>query len=110
MTESPSLGPGRPVAFDAYRLDIPRHRLWQGEREIPLRLGRLVTKDALHREVWPDTAASDNTLTQVIAELRQVGPAIAAAGHGREPVAQRSSLPAGRLCFPWARGRGGAAR
>lgn len=84
MTESSSLVPGGPVAFDAYRLEVDRHRLWRGEQEIPLRPkswdalcylvarpGLLVTKEALHREIWPDTAVSDNTLTQVITELRQ---------------------------------------
>jgi hypothetical protein len=63
MTESPSLVPGRAIAFDAYQLDVARHRLWQGDREIPLRPkswdvlcylverpGLLVTKEAIHRE------------------------------------------------------------
>ena len=35
------------------------------------RPGLLVTKDVLHRAIWPDTAVSDDTLTKVIAELRQ---------------------------------------
>jgi predicted ATPase/DNA-binding winged helix-turn-helix (wHTH) protein len=102
MTESPSLVPGRPIAFDAYRLDIARHRLWRGENEIPLRPkswdvlcylvdrpGLLVTKEAIHREVWPDTAVSDNTLTQVITDLRQAlgdsprTPRIIETVHGR---------------------------
>jgi DNA-binding winged helix-turn-helix (wHTH) protein len=102
MTESSSRVPGRPVGFDAYQLDVARHRLCRGEHEIPLRPkswdvlcylverpGLLVTKDALHREMWPDTAVSDNTLTQVITELRQAlgdkprTPRIIETVHGR---------------------------
>jgi DNA-binding winged helix-turn-helix (wHTH) protein len=76
--------PGQRVAFDAFVMDIGRHRLWRDEQEIPLRpkawdvlcylLERpdlLVTKEVLHRAVWPDAAVSDDTLTKVIAELRQ---------------------------------------
>ena len=33
--------------------------------------GLLVSKDALHREVWPDAAVSDDTLTKSIGELRR---------------------------------------
>src|SRR5215475_8653624 len=77
--------PPAALAFDAFRLDIARHRLWRGEREMPLRPkswdvlcylvsrpGLLVTKDALHREIWLGTAVSDDTLTKSIAELRQI--------------------------------------
>ena len=65
-------------------MDVSRHRLWREGREIPLRpkswdvlrylIGRpglLVSKDALHREVWPDAAVSDDTLTKSIGELRR---------------------------------------
>ena len=83
MAES-SLAPGRRVAFGDCQLDVASHRLWKGGREVPLRPkswdvlrflvehpGRLVTKEALHREVWPDTVVSDDTLTKSISELRQ---------------------------------------
>src|SRR5215475_3664833 len=84
MTTPSTLAPGQVVAFDIFQLDIARHRLWRGEREIPLRPkswdllcylvarpGVLVAKEILHREIWPDTAVSDDALTKVIAELRQ---------------------------------------
>ena len=78
------------------------HRLWRGAREIPLRpeawetlcylLQRpdfLVTKDALHQAIWADTSVSDDTLTKVIAELRQALEDNPRAGHlprsGRRP-------------------------
>src|SRR5262245_14063375 len=102
MPKSPPEVRGQQVAFDAYVMDIGRHRLWRDEQEIPLRPkawdvlcyllerpGLLVTKDVLHRAIWPDTAVSDDTLTKVIAELRQVlgdnprPPRIIETVHGR---------------------------
>src|SRR5262245_34200322 len=93
---------GLQVVFDALHMDIPRHRLWRGEQEIPLRPkawdvlcyllerpGLLVTKDVLHRAIWPDPAVSDDTLTKVIAELRQAlgenprAPRVIETVHGR---------------------------
>src|SRR5262245_62140377 len=84
MPKPPSEVPGPQIVFDAFHMDVPRHRLWRGEQEIPLRPkawdvlchllerpGLLVTKDVLHRAIWPDTAVSDDTLTKVIGELRQ---------------------------------------
>src|SRR5262245_23298173 len=83
MVKPSTLIPGRAVTFDAFCLDIARHRLWRGEQEIPLRPkswdmlcylvarpGLLVAKETLHREIWRDTAVSDDALTKVIAELR----------------------------------------
>jgi DNA-binding winged helix-turn-helix (wHTH) protein/tetratricopeptide (TPR) repeat protein len=83
VAESPSLA-DREVVFGPFRLDVVSHRLWRGEREIPLRPkswdvlcylvgrpGHLVTKEALHRAIWADTAVSDDTLTKSIGELRQ---------------------------------------
>src|SRR5262245_49610999 len=100
--ESPPEAADRQVTFDAFHLDIGRHRLWRGEQEIPLRPkawdvlcyllerpGLLVTKDVLHRAIWPDTAVSDDTLTKVIAELRQAlgddarAPRVIETVHGR---------------------------
>src|SRR5262245_46981859 len=84
MPTSPREVPGQQIAFDAFRLDIGRHRIWRGDQEIALRPkawdvlcyllerpGLLVTKEVLHRAVWPGTAVTDDTLTKVIAELRQ---------------------------------------
>jgi DNA-binding winged helix-turn-helix (wHTH) protein/tetratricopeptide (TPR) repeat protein len=102
MIKSSSPVPGRQVAFDAFRLDFARHRLWRGEQEIPLRPkswdllcyllgqpGLLVAKEILHREIWPDTAVSDDALTKVVAELRQTlgdnprAPRLIETVHGR---------------------------
>ena len=68
------------ITFDAFHLDLARHRLWRGDREVPLRpkawdvlcylIERpdlLVTKEALHRAIWSDTSVSDDTLTRLIA-------------------------------------------
>jgi len=35
------------------------------------REGRLVSKDEIHREVWPDAFVTDDALTRCIAELRR---------------------------------------
>src|SRR5262245_18052900 len=102
MPKSPSEVAGQQVAFDAFRMDIPRHRLWRGKQEIPLppktwdvlcylleRPDLLITKDALHRAIWPDTVVSDDTLTNVLAELRQAlgenprSPRVIETVHGR---------------------------
>jgi DNA-binding winged helix-turn-helix (wHTH) protein len=102
MPKSPPKVAGQQVVFDAFHMDIPRHRLWRGDQEIPLRPkawdvlcyllerpGLLVTKDVLHRAIWPDTAVSDDTLTKVIAELRQAfgenprAPRVIETVHGR---------------------------
>ncbi len=102
MTKPWTLAPAHEVAFDAFHLDIARHRLWRGEREIPLRPkswdvlcclvaqpGFLVAKETLHREIWPDTAVSDDALTKVIAELRRTlgdnprAPRLIETVHGR---------------------------
>jgi DNA-binding winged helix-turn-helix (wHTH) protein len=65
-------------------MDLASQRLWHGDVEIRLRPkswdvlrylverpGLLVTKEALHGEVWRDTAVSDDVLTQSIGELRR---------------------------------------
>jgi DNA-binding winged helix-turn-helix (wHTH) protein/tetratricopeptide (TPR) repeat protein len=79
-----SVAPGRDVVFDGFRMDVAGQRLWRGPRAIRLRPkswdvlrylverpGLLVTKEAIHREIWRDTAVSDDTLTQSIGELRR---------------------------------------
>src|SRR5262245_21680316 len=94
-------------------MDVPRHRLWRAGQEIPLRPkawdvlcyllerpGLLVTKEALHRAIWPETAVSDDTLTKVIAELRRALGENARAprvietvhGHGFRLVAEVSGV------------------
>ena len=102
MTNPATLVPVDEVAFDAFHLDVARHRLWRGKHEITLRPkswdvlcylvarpGLLVTKATLHREIWPDTAVSDDALTKVIAELRQTlgdssrAPRLIETVHGR---------------------------
>jgi len=76
--------PGPCYVFGTFRLDVASHRLWQGELIIPVRPkswdllqffverpGHLVRKEAVHRHIWPDTAVSDDTITQSIRELRR---------------------------------------
>ena len=71
-------------AFGPFHMDVASHRLWHGSREIRLRpksweilrylverAGLLVTREALHHEIWRDTTVSDDTLTQSIMELRR---------------------------------------
>lgn len=66
-------------------MDLAGQQLWAGDRAIPLRpkswdvlrrlaeqAGLLVTKEALHHDVWQDAAVSEDTLTQSISELRKV--------------------------------------
>jgi DNA-binding winged helix-turn-helix (wHTH) protein/tetratricopeptide (TPR) repeat protein len=75
---------GRCFLFDTFQLDVASHRLWRGKQIVPVRPkswdllqyfverpGHLVTKDAVHRHIWPDTAVSDDTITQSIRELRR---------------------------------------
>jgi DNA-binding winged helix-turn-helix (wHTH) protein len=83
MTEPSLLVPVRLIAFDACHLDVARHRLRRGEHDLPAAqvvgsplLSRRAARparhqEALYREIRPDTAVSDNTLTQVSIELRQ---------------------------------------
>jgi DNA-binding winged helix-turn-helix (wHTH) protein len=65
-------------------MDVASHRLCRGRRDIRLRpkswdilcylverAGLLVTREALHREIWPDTVVSGDRLTQSIMELRR---------------------------------------
>jgi DNA-binding winged helix-turn-helix (wHTH) protein len=71
-------------AFGPFHMDVAGHRLWRGRRDIRLRpkswdvllylirrAGLLVTRDAVHREIWRGAAVSDDTLTQSILELRR---------------------------------------
>jgi DNA-binding winged helix-turn-helix (wHTH) protein len=116
MTKSQSLAPGRWVAFDTFQMDLAGQRLRRGDRDIALRPkswdvlrylverpGMLITKEALHRGIWPEVVVSDDTLTKSISELRQAlsdsprTPRIIETVHGRgfRFVAQVQDIGAG---------------
>jgi len=70
--------------FGTFELDLDRGFLVQGGREVGLRPksfdvlrhlvvhhGRLVSKDDLTAAVWPDTAVTDNSLSQCLFEIRR---------------------------------------
>src|SRR5262245_15045661 len=84
MTTAASPTPGRGFVFAPFRLDLVSQQLWRDQSVIRLRPkswdllrylverpGHLVTKAAVHRELWRDTVVSDDTLTQLIKELRR---------------------------------------
>jgi len=71
--------------FGDFRLEVRERRLLRDGRPISLtakvfetlkilldRPGRLLTKDELIRQVWPDTVVEENNLTHNISVLRQV--------------------------------------
>src|SRR4029077_6166059 len=73
------------IRFPPFALDVPNARLYRGDEVIPLRgktlavleylvarPGRLVTKDELLREVWPEVHVSEDVLVGCVHELRQV--------------------------------------
>jgi len=49
-----------------------RPKTFEVLRSLAERSGKLVSKDVLYREVWPDLAVSDDSLSQCIHELRQL--------------------------------------
>ncbi|HEV8181998.1 MAG TPA: winged helix-turn-helix domain-containing protein, partial [Candidatus Angelobacter sp.] len=70
--------------FGPFRLDTGEHRLLRDGVEVPLQLkafetlcilveraGRLLTKDDLLRQVWPDTMVEENNLNKNISLLRK---------------------------------------
>src|SRR5262245_244553 len=70
--------------FGTFELDLDRGFLVQEGREVALRPksfdvlrhlvvhhGRLVSKDDLTAAVWPDTAVTDNSLSQCLFEIRR---------------------------------------
>lgn len=72
------------LRFEDCELDLTRNCLLRKGREVHLRQkaflvlqqliegrGRLVTKDELFGQVWPETAVTDDVLVQVIRELRR---------------------------------------
>ncbi len=70
--------------FGDFRLDVSERQLLRNGQQIPLtvkvfetlkvfleRPGRLITKDELIQELWPDTVVEENNLTQHISALRR---------------------------------------
>src|SRR5262249_47686794 len=84
-TGTPSPVAARPViVFGPFSMDLAGQRLWRDGRSIRLRPktwdvlrylgehpGVLLTKEAIHAEIWRGTAVSDDTLTHSIGELRR---------------------------------------
>jgi DNA-binding winged helix-turn-helix (wHTH) protein len=85
---SPGPNPGEPLrrqySFGDFTLDVEHRVLQRGGEEIALRRksfdvlaclvdrhGELVTKAVLMGAVWPDTAVTDNSLTQCMVEIRR---------------------------------------
>ncbi len=75
---------GKVYQFKDCELDLTRNCLLRNGREVHLRQkafqvlvrliecrGRLVTKDELFTDLWPDTAVTDDVLVQVVKELRR---------------------------------------
>ena len=73
------------IRFPPFALDAPNARLYRDDEVIPLRgktlavleylvarPGRLVTKDELLKEVWPEVYVSEDVLVGCVHELRQV--------------------------------------
>jgi len=73
------------IRFPPFVLDVPNARLYRDEEIIPLRgktlavleylvarPGRLVTKDELLKEIWPEVYVSEDVLVGCVHELRQV--------------------------------------
>ena len=83
----------RAIAFGPYRLDLAAKQLWRGAEAVTLRRkswelllylaqrpGILISTSELLDAVWPATAVTPNTLTNVIGELRR-----ALTDHNRPP-------------------------
>src|SRR5262249_7838975 len=73
------------IRFPPFALDAPNARLYRGDEVVPLRgktlavleylvarPGRLVTKDELLKEIWPEVHVSEDVLVGCVHELRQV--------------------------------------
>jgi Tol biopolymer transport system component/DNA-binding winged helix-turn-helix (wHTH) protein len=84
MKTSPTLVDSRCFQFGPYVVDARRRLLWRDGVHVPLTpkaleiLGlllqnraRVVTKEELLDELWPDTAVEENTLTRHISTLRK---------------------------------------
>jgi adenylate cyclase len=72
------------LQFEGYTLDIVRHSLRTGDREVALRRksfellrylvenpDRLVTKEELLKAIWPDVLVTDESLAHCVSEVRQ---------------------------------------
>ena len=112
------------IVFSPYRLDLHNEQLWRENTLIPLppktfavlrylveHQGRLVPREELLKEVWPDVRVSSDTLKGYIRDLREAlgddaqtprfietvsrrGHRFIAAVQPASPVASRSSSPA----------------
>lgn len=73
-----------PVEFSVFRLEIARRKLWRGDDPITLPPkafdmlatlvgagGRVVEKNEIMRQLWPDTFVSDESITQCVSALRR---------------------------------------
>ena len=74
----------REVVFGELRFDYANGRVWQREKEVHLRpkafavlrylathRGRLVSRDELLKEVWPETRVSESVLRVCVREIRR---------------------------------------
>src|SRR5690348_15985768 len=75
---------GQIFEFGQFRVDVPRRCLERGGQPVALsgkafeilrvlleQRGKVVDKDALMRQVWPDTAVEENNITVAISSLRK---------------------------------------
>ncbi len=73
------------LSFPPFLIDLVNERLWRESQEIPLRpkiftvlrclvehADRLVTKEQLHKTVWPETYVGDAVLVGYIRDLRKL--------------------------------------
>lgn len=85
---APGARSGEVYEFGPFRLDALERRLLRGDAQVPLtpkvfdvllllvqNSGRLLEKEHLIREIWPDTVVEEGSLTRNVSTLRQVlGP------------------------------------
>jgi len=89
--------------FGPFQLDAPERRLLRDGVQVPLRLkafetlcmlvenaGRLVTKEALLRQVWPDAMVEENNINANVSILRK-----AMGEECKWPVVHRNCAPCG---------------
>jgi len=70
--------------FSGFRLEPTQHRLLCGGKPVPLKpkildlllylvemRGRLVVKEELMKEIWPDTIVEENNITVSMSKLRK---------------------------------------
>src|SRR5580693_3583119 len=80
-----SEAPARSYEFEDFRVEVDKRLLFRQGKLVRLtpkafdtllllvqRKGKVISKDDLMREVWPDTAVEENNLNQNISTLRRV--------------------------------------